>query len=47
MPKGSYVPTFQHAARLPKSNPVPQYRLNMSLIRISDNEELWHSWHEY
>jgi hypothetical protein len=47
MPKGSYVPTFKHAARLSELNPVPQYRLNMSLIRISDNAELWRSCHEY
>ena len=47
MPKGSYVPIFRYAACTRQMNPVPQYRLSISLVRISDDAEIWRSWHEY
>jgi hypothetical protein len=47
MPKGSYVPLFRSASRRRQPNDVRQYRLVISLIRVADGAEIWHSQHEY
>jgi hypothetical protein len=47
MPKGSYVPVFSSASRRRQSNAARQYRLVISLIRVADGAEIWHSQHEY
>jgi hypothetical protein len=47
IPKGGYVPVFSFASCREGSNSGRQYRLTVSLIRIADNTEIWHSQHEY
>lgn len=45
MPKGSYVPVFKRASRSSKSG--HEYRLTITLTRISDGAEIWTTHHEY
>ena len=45
MPKGSYVPVFKRGSRSSKSG--HEYRLTITLTRISDGAEIWTTNHEY
>jgi len=47
IPKGGYVPVFSFASHRQASNDGRQYRLTVSLTRIADDTEIWHSQHEY
>jgi hypothetical protein len=45
MPKGSYVPVFKRGSRSSKTR--HEYRLTVTLTRISDGAEIWTTCHEY
>jgi hypothetical protein len=45
MPKGTYVPVFKRGS--PNSGARHEYRLTITLTRISDGAEIWTTQHEY
>lgn len=45
MPKGSYVPVFKRGTQ--NSGARHEYRLTITLTRISDGAEIWTTQHEY
>ncbi|HEX6546448.1 MAG TPA: hypothetical protein VF023_09085 [Bryobacteraceae bacterium] len=45
MPKGSYVPVFKRGSQ--NSGARHEYRLTITLTRISDGAEIWTTQHEY